>query len=55
MKVLYQDKSATDDMDVEIIKLDNDIIEQIKAELMDYGGSQPVMMGLWHVGYLPRP
>jgi hypothetical protein len=51
---LYQDAAATDDMDVEIINLDDDIIEQLRTELSDYGGSQPVMMGLWRVGYLSR-
>jgi spore cortex formation protein SpoVR/YcgB (stage V sporulation) len=51
---LYQETAATDDMDVEIIKLDDDIIEQLGVEVSDYGGSQPVMMGLWRVGYLSR-
>lgn len=52
IKVLYQDKSATDDIDVEIIKIDDDIIEQVKEELMKFESSQLIMMGLWRVGYL---
>jgi hypothetical protein len=41
-------------MDVEVLKLDDDIVEEIKSELTESGNLQSTTLGTWVVGYLPR-